>query len=67
MKTLAIKEAEGRKTMMTNKVLEADDHRDLMEKFIQADATLGHDMQRRFEETALELESLMSQVERTIH
>ena len=52
---------------MTNKVLGAGDHKDLMEKFIQADETLGYDMQRRFEEMALELESLISQVGRTIH
>jgi hemerythrin-like domain-containing protein len=52
---------------MTNKVLGADDHRDLMEKFIQADATTGHDTPRRFEDMALELESLVSQLQRTLH
>lgn len=52
---------------MTNKVLGAHDQKDLAEKFIQADATMGHDTQRRFEEVALELESLVLQLGRTIH
>ena len=43
------------------------DHKDLVEKFIQADATMGHDAPRRFEGMALELESLVSQLERTLH
>ena len=52
---------------MMNMVLGTDDEDDLLEKFVQADATMGHDMDRRFEEMALELESLMSQLGRTIH
>ena len=48
-------------------VLGTDDEDDLLEKFVQADATMGHDTDRQFEEMALELESLMSQLGRTIH
>jgi hemerythrin-like domain-containing protein len=46
---------------MMNMVLSADDEKDLLEKFVQADATIDHDMDRRFEEMALELESLVLQ------
>jgi len=52
---------------MTNKVLGAGDHKDLMEKFIQADATMGHDAPGRFEDMALELQSLVSQLQRTLY
>ena len=52
---------------MTNKVLGAGDHKDLMEKFIQADSTMGRDAPRRFEGIALELESLVSQLHRTLY
>lgn len=52
---------------MTNKVLGADDHKALMEKFVQADATMGQDAPRRFEDMALELESLMLQAQTTLH
>ena len=46
---------------MMNMVLDDDDEKDLLEKFAQADATMGHDTDRRFEEMALELESLVLQ------
>ena len=46
---------------MMNMVLSADDEKDLLEKFARADATMGHDSDRRFEQVALELESRVLQ------
>lgn len=46
---------------MMNMVLDADDEEELVEKFIHADATMGHDTDGRFDQVALDLESQVLQ------